>query len=87
MKKPVFIFFFSFLFFAAANGQSDTSFRLLKTIKGDIVSFTVDNLDNIYILNSRSQIKKFNMSGDSVAVYNDIRKFGTATLIDASNPL
>lgn len=87
MKKPVFIFLFSFLFFAEANGQSDTAFRLLKTIKGDIVSFTVDNLDNIYILNSRNQVKKFNINGDSVAVYNDIRKFGTATLIDASNPL
>jgi len=87
MKKPAFIFFFSFLLFAAANGQSDTSFRLLKTIKGDIVSFTVDNLDNIYILNSRNQIKKFNINGDSVAIYNDVRKFGTATLIDVSNPL
>jgi hypothetical protein len=68
-------------------GQSDPSFRLLKTIKGDIVSFTVDNLDNIYTLNSRNQVKKFNINGDSVAIYNDVRKFGTATMIDVSNPL
>ena len=56
-------------------------------MKGDIVDFTVDNLDNIYILNSRNQIKKFNANGDSVAVYNDVKKFGQATLIDVSNPL
>lgn len=72
---------------ALAQAQADTSFRLLKTMKGDIVDFTVDNLDNIYILNSRNQIKKFNANGDSVAIYNDVKKFGQATLIDVSNPL
>jgi hypothetical protein len=56
-------------------------------MKGDIVEFTVDNLDNIYVLNSRNQVKKYNVNGDSVAVYNDIRKFGQATLIDVTNPL
>jgi hypothetical protein len=72
---------------ALGLAQADTSFRLIKTIKGDIVDFTVDNLDNIYILNSRNQIKKFNANGDSVAIYNDVKKFGQATLIDVSNPL
>jgi hypothetical protein len=71
----------------SSRAQTDTSFNLIKTIKGDFVSFTVDNLDNIYTLNSRNQIKKINASGDSVAVYNDVRKFGAATLIDVSNPL
>ncbi|HVT84602.1 MAG TPA: hypothetical protein VHD35_05340 [Chitinophagaceae bacterium] len=69
------------------KAQSDTSFHLIKTIKGDIVSFTVDNLDNIYILNSQNQLKKLNENGDSVAVFNDVKKFGQATLIDVSNPL
>ena len=30
---------------------------------------------------------KYTANGDSVAIYNDIRKFGRATLIDVSNPL
>jgi hypothetical protein len=68
-------------------GQNDTAFQYLKTIKGDIASFTVDNLDNVYILNSRNQLKKLNANGDSVAVYNQIRKYGKVTQIDASNPL
>ena len=73
--------------YANASAQHDTSFSLIKTIKGDIVSFTIDNLDNIYIVNSRNQVKKLNANGDSVAVYNDVKKFGQATLIDVSNPL
>jgi hypothetical protein len=54
---------------------------------GDITDFTVDNLDNIYLLNSRNQVKKINAGGDSVGIYNDIKKFGQASLIDVSNPL
>lgn len=67
--------------------QADTAFRLERVISGDIIDFTVDNLDNVYVLNSRNQIKKYNSNGDSVAAYNDVKKFGQATLIDVSNPL
>jgi hypothetical protein len=67
--------------------QADTTFSLLRTIPGDIVSFMVDNLDNIYILNSHNQVKKLNANGDSVAVFNDVKKYGKATLLDVSNPL
>lgn len=72
---------------SVVQGQTDTSFKLVRTITGDIVSFTVDNLDNIYILNSRNQVKKLNANGDSVAIFNDVKRFGQATLIDVSNPL
>ncbi|HEX7844211.1 MAG TPA: hypothetical protein VF476_00340 [Chitinophagaceae bacterium] len=77
------------LFFCAvyATAQKDSSFTLIKTISGDIVDFAVDNLDNIYVLNSRNQLKKLNANGDSVAVFNDIKRFGKATLVDVSNPL
>jgi len=79
------------LFFLSSShlleAQEDTTFRHIKTITGDIVDFTVDNLDNIYILNSRNQIKKLDANGDSVAIFNNVRKYGKATLIDVSNPL
>ncbi len=87
MKKLVNFLLLFLPFFLAAYGQADTTFRLLRVMKGDFVEFTVDNLDNIYVLNSRNQVKKFNANGDSVGVYNDVRKYGTATLIDVSNPL
>ena len=73
--------------FRSANAQSDTVFRELRVIRGDILSFTVDNLDNIYTIDSRNQLKKFSANGDSVAVYNDVKQYGVATLTDVSNPL
>src|SRR5689334_11237415 len=71
----------------SAKGQTDTSFKLIRALHGDITEMTVDNLDNIYVLTSHNQVKKYNANGDSVAVYNDVRKFGQASLIDVSNPL
>lgn len=70
-----------------ANAQTDTSFKFVKVLKGDIVAFTVDNLDNLYLLSSTNQVKKINANGDSVAIFNDVKKFGQASLIDVSNPL
>lgn len=70
-----------------ATAQSDSLFMYEKTIQGDIVSFAVDNLDNLYLLNSGNQLKKLNAAGDSLAVFNDVKRFGQATYIDVSNPL
>jgi hypothetical protein len=87
MVKRIFILLLLMYWGFTSYGQPDTTFRLIKIIKGDIVDFTIDNLDNIYILNSRNQVKKLNANGDSVAVFNDVKRYGTATLIDVSNPL
>jgi hypothetical protein len=87
MRKKLYIVLFFFLLVKLAGAQADTSFQWLKTIKGDIIAFTVDNLDNIYLLSSTNQVKKLNANGDSVAIFNDVKKFGQATLIDVSNPL
>jgi hypothetical protein len=87
MNKLSAITSFLFLFCAMAGAQTDTSFKLVRVVKGDIVAFTVDNLDNIYMLSSTNQVKKLNANGDSVAVFNDVKKFGQASFIDVSNPL
>ncbi|HNR15050.1 MAG TPA: hypothetical protein PKG90_00160 [Chitinophagaceae bacterium] len=87
MTKLLMILCIGVMMPATGISQKDTTFRVVRTLKGDIVDFTVDNLDNVYILNSRNQVKKYNANGDSVAIYNDIRKYGRATLIDVSNPL
>jgi len=86
MKKTLFIL----LCLGLASGvrsQTDTVFRFLRTIPAEVSEFAVDNLDNIYILNSRNRLYKYNANGDSVAVYNDVRNFGQVSLIDVSNPL
>lgn len=53
----------------------------------DVADFTTDNLANIYLLTPGNQIKKVNDKGDSVAVYNDVRRYGKISYIDATNPL
>jgi len=85
MKKWIVIIFL--LSCNAITAQADSLFKFVKSIKGDIVSFTIDNLDYIYLLSSTNQVKKLNANSDSVAVFNDVKKFGQVSLIDVSNPL
>ncbi len=69
------------------SAQDDSLFTLQKNIPGNISSFAVDNLENLYILNGNGQLKKLTEKGDSLAVFNNVKKYGEATLIDVSNPL
>lgn len=85
--KRIFAILFVLAIGLNGSAQADTTFTLRKIITGDIVSFTVDNLDNVYLLNSRGQLKKIDLNGDSVAVFNNLKKYGQASLIDVSNPL
>jgi len=75
-----------FLLSVNANAQ-ELANRKIKTIEGDYVSFSIDNLDNIYLLSAANQLKKYNASGDSVSVFNETRKFGKATVVDVTNPV
>jgi hypothetical protein len=67
--------------------QTPSSFTLTLTLSQDIVDFAVDNLGNIYVLNSDNQLKKLSPKGDSLAVFNDVRRFGKISHIDVTNPL
>lgn len=86
MRKSLLLILYTVLL-SSVSGQTDTGFQFVRKIAGDVQSFTVDNLDNIYILNSRNQLKKYNVNGDSVAIFNDVRRFGKASIVDVSNPL
>ena len=71
----------------SATGASSADFSLSRTIPGDMVDVTVDNLGNIYVLTSGNQLRKLSPAGDSLAVFNDVRRYGKISLIDATNPL
>jgi hypothetical protein len=76
--------------FAACFVQAqitDSSFSLVKTYKGDIAGAALDNLDNLYIISSTGQVKKFGPKGDSVGVFNGVRAYGRLTAVDVTNPL
>jgi hypothetical protein len=83
-----FLFMISCLVVAVTGAQvTDSSFSLIKTYKGDVAGAAVDNLDNLYIISSTGQVKKFGAKGDSIGVFNGIRNFGKLNTIDVSNPL
>ena len=67
--------------------QHDSLFRHVKDYKGAITDFTVDNLGNLFLLYQQGQLKKLKPNGDSLAVFNNVRKFGKLHSIDVSNPL
>jgi len=69
------------------QAQQDSGFVQTKIIQADIVNFSVDNLGNIYLLSSGGQLKKISAKGDSLAVYNDVRRYGNIYSMDVTNPL
>lgn len=69
------------------DSNTDSIFRFERSIPGDFIYLNVDVLDNIYLITSGNRLKKLNSKGDSVAVFNDVKKYGNPTLIDVNNPL
>ena len=67
--------------------QTDTIFKIQKTYPGEVLDFSIDNLGNIFILYQNGQLKKLNPNGDSLAVFNDVRRYGKLFSIDVTNPL
>jgi hypothetical protein len=86
LKKILIAFFFT-VFVANVVAQQDSAFKFIKLIPGNFSSFTVDNLDNIYLLTVDNQLKKININGDSLGIYNDVRTYGQLVSVDVSNPL
>lgn len=70
-----------------APARSDSFFKFEKIIPGNYIYLNVDILDNIYLITSGNQLKKINSNGDSVAAFNDVKKFGNPSLLDVNNPL
>jgi hypothetical protein len=68
-------------------GAAAADFVLTLTISQDIADFSVDNLGNIYVINRDNQLKKLSPKGDSLAVFNDVRRYGNIGSIDVTNPL
>ena len=66
---------------------SPASIVLEKFIAGSYSYMDADILDNVYLLTETSQLRKLNSNGDSIASYNDVKKYGNPSLIDVSNPL
>ena len=87
MKRLASILIVHLCFLLSVTAQKDTSFRLHHIVKIAAADLAADNLDNLYVLTTTGQLRKFNASGDSVGVYNDVKRFGRVYSLDVSNPL
>ena len=88
MGKRLILYLFSIIFFVNLSANDSTFIaKKINSIEGEYKNFEVDNMGNIYLINSFNQIKKINSKLDSVAVFNDTKQFGNITLLDVSNPL
>lgn len=87
MIKRFQILAFCFFIAQALYSQQDSIFHFVKDYRGGITDFSVDNLGNIYLVFQNGQLKKLRPNGDSLAVFNNVRRFGKLHSIDVSNPL
>lgn len=69
-----------------AHAQDDSLFRFMKKIEYPISSFAVDNLGELYIINTGNQLKKYDGQGDSIGVFNQVTRYGTLSYVVAQNP-
>jgi len=69
------------------SAQRAGDFTLSRRIAGDFTDAAVDNLGNIYVLNKGNQLKKLSPNGDSLAIFNDVRRYGKVSMVDVTNPL
>ena len=67
--------------------HSNGAFTYIRSIPGHYYSMDIDVLDNIYLITAGNRLKKIKSNGDSVAVFDDVKKYGNPSLIDVSNPL
>lgn len=72
---------------AATHPNAEATLVLVRSAPISATDISVDNLGNIYVLTPDNQLKKFAPSGDSVAAYNDVKRFGTLSSTDVTNPL
>ena len=72
----------------SAGKASGTSFLPTVSIyRGQVKQFAADNLGNVYVLTPAGLLIKLNNKGDSMNVFNDVRRYGTVYAIDVTNPM
>lgn len=69
-----------------ARAQTDSLFQFQNALNDSISSFSVDNLQEIYLINTGNQLIKYGMNGDSVGVYNKLTRYGKLSYVEAQNP-
>jgi hypothetical protein len=86
IKQALLLIIFCVAFLLKTEAQDDSLFNFLQKIEYPISSFAVDNLGELYTINTDNQLKKYDERGDSVGVFNQVTKYGKLTYVEAQNP-
>lgn len=71
----------------ATDSSKNASFIFQRFIPGEFQQVNIDVLDNIYLITAGNQLKKLKPNGDSMAVFNEVKKYGNPSYLDVTNPL
>jgi hypothetical protein len=79
---------FIFIVSGIVSGAQDSTvlYKPERTIPGNFTDLIADELGNIIVVINSGQLKKIDQHGDSVAVFNDTRRYGKIHSVDAGNP-
>ncbi len=69
------------------NGSAVAPSPSVTLYTGKATQFAADNLGNLYVLTPAGLLIKFNDKGDSLNVFNDVRRYGTVYAMDVTNPM
>jgi hypothetical protein len=72
---------------AKGPASADSLLTLVRQTPLEATDFSVDNPGNLYVITSDNQLKKYDAKGDSVGVFNEVKRYGTLSEIDVTNPL
>lgn len=88
MKKhfPYLLFLWAMTALSPAIAQTDTLFTFQKVLKDSVASFSVDNLNELYVITTGNRLIKYGVNGDSIGVYNKLTSYGSLSYVEAQNP-
>lgn len=66
--------------------SQDSNFVIKKVISNKTVSFSVNNIGELFLVNKENQLKKLDSKGDSAGVFNEISKYGKLSYVESRNP-
>jgi hypothetical protein len=82
-------FIFHLLSFEKSYAQADYTILVKDSacVHGSFRNFYTDAMGNVYFQMANDAIMKTSSQGDSVGLFNDVRRFGKLETVDVSNPL
>lgn len=66
--------------------SQDSLLVLQKKILYKTISFSVNNIGEVFLIDENDQLKKIDSKGDSIGVYNEIGKYGKLSYVESRDP-